>query len=792
MQTHRVTASNTRQEQPGMSDLLILHGPDAAKWCEYLIKLFGRNHETQHLTVGSYELCENSPIPKKGMKTFQTCRCILVLLSGDLESTFDNPEVLESLRKVLKPPSKVIVLFCGVIDKEDFTIFFEDWPKWKSLSSEDEPELYVTTVMDTISEDSGCGSISDTDAESDKEQLAPSTFTGNLLTIQPERIRCGVKTQIYLIFKCKLDCRIKNEVYFVHMSGSSTRLPAAFQNEYMLSVDAPDLPSGLVFLKVFSGDLVICEAKISYFTDMEEISNLLDSAANPIEFMCQAFKIAPCDRDSLDKTLTESLKNNIPASGLHLFGINQIEEENVSANQRDEELPTLLHFSAKYGLKKLTALLLTCPGALQAYSVANKDGDFPNNIAEKYGFMDLRQFIDEYVETADMLRSHIKEELMHENEDERIYEPMANLSTDLLMKYTVQPDTDLYLPMRGAGIPDDTEEIYSEMMQIKDDFLSSQTQSAHEEDSALRRILAYPPENSCDDDAEEKGVYDICIGESFYDTVCEGMLHSIAAMSRPPVPVPRPEQLPDREPYIAQFVTKTTRKENVYVESSNSLKGATGNLTRQRQQSSIYDPFVGMKTPGQRELITLQERVKLGMISVDEAVLQFKEWQLNQKKRSDSLRYQQENLKRLRDSINRRRNENKNLKCTDLEITKPIRRGQNLEVKSEFGVYDTSPCLLPPKREIRRGNWKTDSTSSTASSASNRSSTRSNLSMSSGMEGDNEDNEVSEHPRQYKPRQPLPEEIPPPRPPRIQNRSTRSHAAPSYMNVPPVPPRGRK
>ena len=61
------------------------------------------------------------------------------------------------------------------------------------------------------------------------------------------------------------------------------------------------------------------------------------------------------------------------------------------------ELPTLLHFAAKYGLKKLTTILLQCPGALQAYSVMNKHGDYPNTLAEKSGFLDLRQFMDEFV-----------------------------------------------------------------------------------------------------------------------------------------------------------------------------------------------------------------------------------------------------------------------------------------------------------------------------------------------------------------------------------------------------------
>ena len=95
-----------------------------------------------------------------------------------------------------------------------------------------------------------------------------------------------------------------------------------------------------------------------------------------------------------------------------------------------------------------------------------------------------------------------------------------------------------------------------------------------------------------------------------------------------------------------------------------------------------------MKTPGQRQLISLQERVKVGEITVDEAVQEFKAWQFDHERRSSSIRYQQvdqlhkvndlsgadwwsingnvchlcsfflqENLKRLRDSITRRHKE---------------------------------------------------------------------------------------------------------------------------------------
>ncbi|KAE8590948.1 hypothetical protein XENTR_v10018254 [Xenopus tropicalis] len=800
----------------GHCDVFIVHGCDAIQWCQYLKDLFKTSDELHNLQTESYEINED-PLEQEDFLKFQNSKCIVILLSGDLAESFNNQLVLTDLQRVLSPTKKIVVLFCGVTDDEDLSWSFKDWSQWTKLSCDDDSELYIKAVTEKIyldheqrenisltsswnagrkdirqkHKDSGFDSV--TDSEDDKakrshalqaEKLQPTSFQEshrNLVSVQPERIRCGMKTQIYLIFKCKLDCCVKNEVYFNPQNGQSIRLHATLQNEYILTVEAPDLPAGLVFLNVFSGDLQICEAKISYYTDMEELSYLLGNATSPVEFMCQAFKIVPYNIDVLDKLLTESLKNNIPASGLHLFGINQIEEENVSAIQRDEELPTLLHFSAKYGLKNLTALLLTCPGALQAYSVSNKNGDFPNNMAEKYGFKDLRQFIDEYVETADMLRTHIKEEL-GEDDDDSTYLSMANINTDLLMKCSLNPgcDDDLYESMAGMGLE---EEIYVDM----------QTKSAHEcpehvltaKDSVIRKILEG---GNLDLTNEDEDHYYRCRPDDVYDTV-EDTTSCNDPVCRPPLPIPRPNQPAETKPYISQVFgeKEQERSENIYVTEYRMARGASVKLGRDRPQSSVYDPFGGMKTPGQRELITLQERVKCGMISVEEAVQQFKEWQLHQKKRSDSFRFQQENLKKLRDSINRRRNENKKKKSPGLNITEPIRRGKNTEKSIQYGIYNPGAMMYaPPKRDISRGNWKRDSSSSTASSGSNRSSTRSTMSTSSGMEGD------SEHSPMQSVQEETPPPRPPPRPPRIPNR--RPIPAPPGTNTyypPPVPPRGR-
>ncbi|XP_071604290.1 phosphoinositide 3-kinase adapter protein 1 isoform X4 [Heliangelus exortis] len=791
---------------PGGQDVLIVHGSDAREWCQYLQNLFlFTRHLRKHRILG-YQL--EAALSPQELDLFHRSRSIILLLSAELVQSFYLPPVLQSLQEALWPPYKVVKLFCGVTDSEDYSTFFKDWSQWQELTNDDEPDAYLAAVKKAISEDSGCDSVTDTEPEEEKnpvhsrgvamgEEHGSSRSSGNPLVVQPGRIRCGVQTTLYIIMKCKLDGEVKTEVEFSPESSSPVRVLAEVQNEYTVSVEAPNLTSGTVALQIYSGDLLVGEASVTYYTDMEEISSLLASAANPVQFMCQAFKIVPYSIEALDKLLTESLKKNIPASGLHLFGINQLEEEDMTTNQRDEELPTLLHFSARYGLKNLTALLLTCPGALQAYSVANNCGHYPNTLAEKHGFRDLRQFIDEYVETADMLKSHIKEELMQGEEDEAIYESMAHLSTDLLMKRSLNPgsDEELYESMAGF-VPGAPEDLYVEMLQYKPDSPAARDEgSVATKDSMLRKFLEG---SSMDVPDPGEGDYQQ-YGEDVYYSVEKDTLPQEMA-NRPPVPVPRPESSssqPDNELYISKiFAQKAQRPENLYVPGGRVKKETTVRPVRDLSQSSIYDPFAGMKTPGQRQLITLQEQVKMGMLTVDEAVLHFKEWQLNQKKRSESFRFQQENLKRLRDSITRRQMEKqKKDRNADLEITVPIRHSHQTSGRPECGIYEYTPrkSIIPPKKELKRGDWKTESTSSTTSSASNRSSTRSILSVSSGMEGDSEDNEVPDASRGHSPVSQQAERLLPfpERPPRVPPRGASRPVSCGSFHPPPVPPRGR-
>ncbi|XP_051779383.1 phosphoinositide 3-kinase adapter protein 1 isoform X1 [Erpetoichthys calabaricus] len=898
----------SKTEVEDSCDVLIVYTEEASEWSTYLQHILVSSNLFSTKSIVPYRLDSSITFSNEDVRLFQHSRCILLLMSFSFLDVLRDWTVLESLKEALCQPSKIVVLLCGVTETEWLEQYFQEWHQWKKLYPEDDPSLYITAVQQIVSEDSGCESITDSEAdtwtevdaseyltavttedqvemtekqqeredvdimspeaaESNSEEIAEKLLeeTGeeqaNILTektpelteswpqvpeefllaldipveetvpyqvddkqpclsteepqptaslyeshviIQPNRIRCGSQEKLYIILKCRLDKQVKTEIEFTCKDRCSMREPVVLENDYTASVRAPDMPPGPVSVTLYSGNVTVCSTSVHYYTEMEEISRCLLKVSNPVDFMCQAFSILPSKIEALDKLLTESLKKNVPASGLHLFGINQLEEENISAFERNEELPTLLHFSAKYGLKSLTALLLQCPGAIQAYSVANKYGEYPNSIAEKNGYKDLRQFMDEYVETADMLKSHIKE-AMNEGEEDEVYETMSKVSTDILMKYSLNPGSneEIYESMMKLN-SNDVEDIYEDMMEEIPDPFSMSTQ-----ESILRKFLEGKSENadslveaeSRTSDTMQEDPYKLCF-EDVYDTVEQGTECRVEITNRPPAPIPRPsisQDVEEREPYISKVFSAKEEKKIDSLYSQALLASEAVRPVRDRLSTSNYDPFAGMKTPGQRQLISLQERVKMGMCTVDEALHEFKEWQLNQKKRCVSFKFQQENLKKLRDSISRRQKEKgRSGGPPDLEISAPFCPPRSAAFRLECGVYEPSPRKAtptpppPPIRPIQRGNWQTGSTTSTSSeldnlgSASNRSSVRSNLSFSSGVEGDNEDNLDFLNQSGHLPHMnENPPELPPPRiPPRPPVRSHDRSSQERYVQCP--------
>ncbi|XP_020501794.1 phosphoinositide 3-kinase adapter protein 1 [Labrus bergylta] len=801
-------------------ELLILHTADAQEWATYLQQILKSSRKFRKRSILLYAVGPADQLHGYQFQYFQSCKCIVLLLTGTILDMLCDPELQGALQRLLHPPHRVVALLCGVSEDEILPESFVDWPNWRKISAEDEPSVYVSTILDAFNDNrkaeakheskaAGVAELAITKALSTEnpitvereevvsdEQKEPVLKDGELvtmgnstnmemrtpphltcLTVQPNKVLCGEQEKLFVIFTHKVE--LAPEVEFSSENHSAKRVPGTVENEYTISVLAPDMPAGVVSLTMYTNQSCFSLKPVTYYTTIGEVSRLLENATDPVNFMCQAFNFTSNATESLDNMLTDSLKSKMPANSLQLFGIKQIEEDNMAAYQRNEEYPTLLHFAAKYGLKKLTTILLQCPGALQAYSVMNKYGDYPNTMAEKSGYTDLRQFMDEFVETADMLKSHF-EDTINTEESAEVYELMSANSQDIMMKYSGCSE-DIYESMLGID-PECAEDLYEGMSAIDE----------NPEEALLRKFFQAKPHSQSQENIEQfksedekESQYDLdqieeeedpynLLPEDIYDTVDTNSTYNPVIQNRPPAPIPRPET--ESEP----------QKPMAYISRVFSDKGTSQRETMETgfpegqpvadQPSPSYDPYAGMKTPGQRQLISLQERVKVGEISVDEAVQEFKAWQLDHERRANSIRYQQENLKRLRDSITRRHKEReKTGKDLDYEISAPLQRNLywGSSVTLECSVYEPAPrAEAPPPppaaHTIQRGSWKTGSTSSTSSTESNRLSTHSTFSNSSGTEPDFEDTIEN-----------LP---PPPRPPRPCD-------AAALISAPRIPPR---
>ncbi|XP_062851443.1 phosphoinositide 3-kinase adapter protein 1 isoform X2 [Trichomycterus rosablanca] len=827
-----------------MDSVVIVHTSEAQDWATYLQQVLEVSHHFPKGSIRFYLVDGEGSEEDQDASRFSSSKCTLLLLSEALIDIQNEPRVRNSLETLLYPASKVVAFLCGVSERDELLECFENWDNWVKLDSEDEPALYVSTVLDVIAN----GNMSTSEDQLMIEDILPpleqnmDQFTLDdpeefplpdqfpppppeedlgvpdenspqeintrsepvpeeraCLTVQPDRILCGTQVDVYIIMENRLPAPDRMEVEF-NCAASAERVSGTAVNEFIVKVPSPEMPAGEVSVRLYCGESVVCSSVVTYYTKMEEISRYLEEVLDPVQFMCQAFNITSNIMEDVDDLLTESLTKRTPLNGLQVFGVNQLEEGNASANERDMELPTLLHFSAKFGLKKLTSELLRCPGALQAYSIVNKNGDYPNTLAEKSGFSDLRQLMDHYVETVDLVESHMEESLMTED-NEDIYEPMANASHRFSAEFPVEED------------------IYESMMQLnpdlefQDELNGSFNESVNPEDAMLRKFFQAKADPCCESvedviydeyaashadheqnyEEEEEDPYKMCFPEEIYDTIEEDEKFTSVVMNRPPAPVPRPSTLEPEEckTYIS---TVFSTKNCLYTESNRRASDVPVRPVPERMLSSTYDPYAGMKTPGQRQLISLQERVKVGAITVEEAVQEFKAWQFDQDKRSHSVRFQQENLQKLRDSIIRRQKEKgRSGRTADLDITPPIQRDlcRPFQTNMECSVYEQSPraATLPPpaNRPLQRGTWHTGSTSSTSSSGSNRLSTLSNISYSSGADGDMEEppDYPPPPPRPPRPAVETPPSLPPPRiPPRLPDRIPESVLHERYISAP--------
>ncbi|NXI38942.1 BANK1 protein, partial [Galbula dea] len=664
-------------------DILVIYEQEAEEWALYLKSLFG--HIVNEGGILLYNL-ETSSFKHKELLSLPCYKCKLLILSCGLLHCL-NQKRCYFLEQVLKPLDSVVILLCGVENSEIlYEILTLDGGS-KEISTDQEPEEYLSVVTGIIQTDhqtssdinlsDGRGASEETNLSFNTKILSAALETNEQsILVLPGRIACENPGEIFILLKDEIDDETV-EIEFIADDQRIRTQPASW-NKKVKYVKALDFPAGPVYVNVYCGGVIRSTVQIQYYTALEEIEHIFKQVSDPIAFTCQAFKFSSVEK--LDNVLTLLLKSKIPAYEFSPF---QSEEHPQQANIYLEEFPTLLHCAARFGLKNLATFLLNCPEASWACKITNKYGDDPARIAAKHGHRELRKLIKELsVNAADNFTS-----CEEEAEDDDTYMLMLGSETQPAM--TKQKPGDQY--EIGSRCLQEAEVDEKKKDEVEDSKEETDYEDQEEEDSysfhtspdnlyasipdnleenrrdcfLCKRPPPPPPRNlpgslrqesllhlsqewnghitgqdTWEEGAEEEHPYTFTdLEESLYDLILaekeeeRRKEHRSSIINRPPAPAPRPVCPPAREntPYIVQVfqqkasaVPSDTTRMSCDARKPAAPRGHTDTATSSTVKHNV--------PAEQEELIHLQEQVKKGTMSVDEALDRFKQWQNEQQR----------------------------------------------------------------------------------------------------------------------------------------------------------------
>uniref|UniRef100_A0A8C3TMT9 B-cell scaffold protein with ankyrin repeats n=1 Tax=Catharus ustulatus TaxID=91951 RepID=A0A8C3TMT9_CATUS len=643
------------KKKKNTKDILVIYEQEAEEWALYLKSLFGLIVNKEGILL--YDL-ENSSFKDQELLCLPSYKCKLLILSCGLLNCL-NQKRSYFLEQVLKPSDNVVILLCGVENSEIlYEILTLDGGS-KEISTDQKPEEYISVVKGIIQPAS-----EKTDLTFNPEVLSERLeINEQSILVLPRRVSCENPGEIFILLKEEIDEETL-EIEFI-TDNQRIRTWTDSWNKKVKYVKALELPAGPVYVNVYCGGIIKTTAQIEYYTALEEMELILKKVADPI----QTLKFSSVEK--VDNVLTSLLKSKISTYEFSPFQSEELSFHYTGSHL--EEFPTLLHCAARFGLKNLATFLLSCPEATQACKITNKYGDDPESIAKKHGHKELGKLIKELsvriVETRNVSRWQFLNEIMLSLILKAKQNSRDQYAIGSRCQQEVEVDEekrdDLKDSREETGSEDEEEDSYSlhnspsslyanvgdELkesrrdcffckrpppppprnlpgIQRKDNLNSVMDRSKREQGDGLIATCSGEDQGSCEEDSEDEHPYTcMALDERVYDLILgqeereeERRKHCRSfIMNRPPAPAPRPVRSLVREentPYIVQvFQQKACR-----VTSDNSRTYIT------------YSSVVHRIPPEQEELIHLQEQVKKGAISVDEALDRFKQWQ-NKKQR---------------------------------------------------------------------------------------------------------------------------------------------------------------
>ncbi|XP_061275539.1 B-cell scaffold protein with ankyrin repeats isoform X4 [Bos javanicus] len=604
-------------------DIIMIYEGDAEEWALYLSEVFSHVVKTEATLLYCLENCSLRDLELLNLSSY---KCKLLILSNSLLENL-SPKKGQFLKNILHSPESVVTLLCGMKSSDQlYKLLNISRSRWE-ISTEQEPEEYISVIESIIFGGSAdyleiiippdlrkehSGQISE-----GKEVEELSEASGSAISqavVLPAEIPCENPGEIFIILRDEVTSDAV-EVEFTSNSKCIRTQPALW-NKSVWSMKALDFPAGSVNVDVYCDGIIKATAEIKYYTTPKAMKCLL-GAAGPRDDVYQS------DIDELDDILTSTFKHEIP-----YYEFQSLQTEICPQKEYSyfKELPTLLHCAAKFGLKNLAVHLLQCSGATRASKIKNLEGSDPAHIAERHGHKELKKIFEDFS----------IQEVSRDNEQENRYEEgITSFST---CSPTVQsPD------LHHKSWP---------YRQRSEEAKVNETAEEEEEHESGMEAEHGPPEVDSESENQYDDLYVFIPGDNPENNSQEPLV-----CPRPPLPPPRPVttafQLEKPHFPVQVFQQKAARRQS----DGDKLHGPK-KQDRGRMESQTFSSIRDSLAAGQEELILLQEKVKNGKLSMDEALEKFKHWQMG---KTGLEIIQQEKLRQLRDCIVGKRPEEENV-----------------------------------------------------------------------------------------------------------------------------------
>ncbi|XP_048759683.2 B-cell scaffold protein with ankyrin repeats-like isoform X2 [Ostrea edulis] len=346
--------------------ILVIHTHEGEPIAEFIKNNLERFNDQFHINVST---CDVNEVESRNLAYQVTILLITKETISHLESITDSP--CPSLQFHTNTTCAFLVHESVCIEDEHVKTVLENkipnFSVWKPLKI----QSVRSTVIDIVN------------LLDQTEESFPPTLQYHL---EPNYIVTD-KTQVFILFKSE-----KKMTSSVVVHVDRKKMDTRHLNAYTYSFCPNGLPYGKNPVNIFVDGKSVGTTNLTVGNKMDFLYEEIEDLHNPVEFLCQSLKLSTSNREQLDRELGDRINDQVIANFGFMNGLDQ------RFSWRDQkvntELPTMLHFGAKFGLACFCKVLMKVPGFQIAQTIRNKDNEIPSQIAQRMGFSELSRELD--------------------------------------------------------------------------------------------------------------------------------------------------------------------------------------------------------------------------------------------------------------------------------------------------------------------------------------------------------------------------------------------------------------